>query len=159
MDSASGVDADTQRSSRPARDSGTSLIEIIIAIAIIGTIMVPVLMAMVGAIRSSSSARSVAETETVVLNAADRINRAPKKCDYSVYVQAAALAQGWPASQATLAQFHYVPGASPSQPGQWVSGACDAPTPGELLVQRVDITVKSPNGRIQRTIQVVKSDV
>ena len=42
-------------------------------------------------IRSSSIAFSGAEVETVLLNASDRVNRAPQLCDYEAYVDAAAL--------------------------------------------------------------------
>ncbi|MEO5724851.1 MAG: prepilin-type N-terminal cleavage/methylation domain-containing protein [Ilumatobacteraceae bacterium] len=143
------------------RDLGQSLVEVVVTISIIAIVLVPIMTAVITNIRTSSSLRNSSLVETVVENAADRVNRAPKVCDYTVYVQAAAQSQGWTASQATVSQQHYVPGADPTVAGRWDSGACigTATKPADLLVQLVTITVQSPDGRNSKTIQVVKSDV
>ncbi len=87
------------------------------------------------------------------------MNRAPRRCDYDVYVEAAAQSQGWEPNRATATYRHYVPGTSSLQPGTWVNGACPTAGLDELLVQMVRITVVSPDGSVTRTIEVVKSDV
>ena len=93
-------------------------------------------------------------------NAADRVNRAGEGCDYAVYVQAAALAEGWTADRASATYEYYVPGDnSPVELGTWVPGACPGPQRPQGLVQKITITVNSPDDDIQRTIVVVKSDV
>jgi hypothetical protein len=44
-------------------------------------------------------------------------------------------------------------------PGTWMNGGCPNGVRPPGLVQMVRITVTSPDGRVTRTIQVVKSDV
>jgi len=142
-----------------ACDRGFSLVEIVITVALMSIVIVPVVTAVISTIRTSTRNGVVAEVETVLQNAADRVNRAPKRCDYTLYVQAAAQSEGWDASSATLVQTYYVPGATPAQAGSWATGACPGSTPPDLLVQRVDITVVSPDGATRRSIEVIKSDV
>lgn len=128
-------------------------------ISISSIVLVPVLNAVISSVDASDRNTGLAQVETVLQNAADRVNRAPKKCDYTVYVQAAAQAQGWSPTQATVIHRHYVPAALPTQAGTWATGACDGATPADLLVQLVTITVTEPKSGVVRTLQVVKSDV
>src|SRR5262245_17951178 len=95
-----------------ARDTGFTIVEVVMTI-------VPIIDATITSVRASSTVREVAEVETVLQNAADRVNRAPTLCNYDVYVQAAALAKGWAPGQTTAKYFYYVPGASAlaSDPG------------------------------------------
>jgi prepilin-type N-terminal cleavage/methylation domain-containing protein len=141
------------------RDRGTSLVELLVTIVIMGIIIAPVMNAVIGVIKASATNRGLSQVETVLNNGADQVNRAPRGCDYTQYVQTAALNLGWPRSSATVDQYHYVPGASPTVSGTWASGACIGSTPDDLLVQLVNITVRNPETGAQRTIQVVKSDV
>jgi len=128
-------------------------------IVIMSMVIVPVLNAFIVAIHTSSGDTQRAQVETVLHNAADRVNRAPKSCDYTVYVQAAAQSEGWDGAQATLVEKHYVPGADAATTGSWVAGGCAASAPQDLEVQLVDITVTSPDGSVHRTIEVIKSDI
>lgn len=128
-------------------------------ISICSIVLVPVFNAVISSIDASDRNTGLAQVETVLQNAADRVNRAPKKCDYTVYVQAAAQAQGWAPGQAKVVVEHYVPDDLPTQPGEWKTGGCDGPSPADLLVQRVTITVTEPGNGVVRTLQVVKSDV
>ena len=145
---------------RGADDRGTSLIEVVIAIALVGVAVIPLMLASLVSVRVSSQSHSVAEVETVLVNAADRVNRASESCDYDVYVQAAALETGWNADHATATYQHYVPDSeSPVVAGTWAAGACPGSQRPEGLVQKVTITVTSPDDRVSRTLVVVKSDV
>lgn len=146
--------------SRPP-DAGFSLVEIVATITLLALIILPILNAAFGAVKASSTSREVAEIETVLQNAADRVNRADPGCDYSVYVGAAAVANGWDASRATATYSHYVPGATAgaSTPGTWEEGACPGGVRVQGMVQLVTITVESDTGYIRRSIKVVKSDV
>lgn len=130
-------------------------------IVLISLVIIPIIDATFTSVKASSTVREVAEVETVLQNAADRVNRAPTLCDYNVYVQAAALAKGWQASQATAVYQYYEPGSSAlaSTPGTWQSGACPGGTRTPRLIQLVTITITSESGSINRSIQVVKSDV
>ena len=149
---------------RSKSDSGFTLIELLITIVLISTTVLSVLGAVQTNIIASARSRSAARVESVVVNVADRINRAPSTCDYSIYATAAALTEQWPATAVSLSQKHYKfqkydPNAS--EAGAWEAGACasELSTPPDLLVQRIAITVTSPDGKVSRTIEVVKSDV
>ena len=141
------------------RDAGFSLTEVIVAVLLMSTAVVPIMLAAGVSIKTSAQSRNLTRVETVLANAADRVNRAPEGCDYAVYVQAAALAEGWSASQAAVSYEYYTAAAAASSPGTWTAGACPngVHTPG--LVQMVTISLTSSDGSTLRTIQVVKSDV
>lgn len=142
------------------RDAGISLIEVVIAISLVGVAVVPLMLAGVASVRTSSQTHTVAQVETVLVNAADRVNRASESCDYDVYVEAAALETGWAPDRASATYQYYVPGDnSPIEAGTWVNGACPGAQRPEALVQKVTIKVTSPDGKVTRTLVVVKSDV
>ena len=153
--SADGTSADR------VRDGGFSLVDILCAISLIGIVVLPMLDTVYTTLAASSTSREVAEIETVLQNAADRVNRAPTGCDYTVYVQAAAQSKGWNATQASATYKYYVPGATAkaADPGTWTDGGCPngVRTPG--LIQLVTVTIQSESGMISRSIKVVKSDV
>jgi type II secretory pathway pseudopilin PulG len=141
------------------RDAGATLSELLVTIVIMGIVIAPVMNAVIGVIKSSATNRGLAQVETVLTNAADQVNRAPKRCDYTVFVQTAAQLQGWDPSAASVVHRRFEPGASPDLPGTWVDGACAGSQPDDLLVQLVIVTVTNPETGAQRSIQVVKSDV
>lgn len=142
-----------------SRDNGYTLTEVLVAVVLMGVAIVPIMMAGIVTIKASATSRTAARVETVLANAADRVNRAGEACNYDVYVKAAALAEGWAESQATATYSYYVPAASPTTLGTWVAGACPGAIRPEGLVQKVTITVTGPNGRPTRTTEMVKSDV
>lgn len=148
----------TNRATR-SRDVGFTLVEVLVTISLMVLVVVPVMSAVSMSIRESSRSRSAAQVETAVVNAADRVNRAPKSCEYDVYVKAAVQSQGWSGDTATAAHERYVPASAPNLPGTWIPGACEIDAPTPLLVQRITITITSPDGIVRRSIQVVKSDV
>ena len=84
--------------SKRHNDRGSTLVELVAAVALTGVVIVPIMAASWSLVHNSGFSRSLSKVETVVNNAADRVNRAPTSCDYSIYVQAAALAQGWDVS-------------------------------------------------------------
>ena len=122
-------------------------------------IVVPLADAVLSSVRASARSVENAKVVTIAQNAADRVNRAGKSCDYSQYAQAAATNEGWPASAVVVVQEHFVPAKQSTQPGAWVSGACADSTPSPLLVQRVRITVVGAQHGMKGLIEVVKSDV
>lgn len=142
-----------------SRDGGYTLTEVLVALALMGVSIIPIMLGGIVTIKASSASRTAARVETVLANAADRVNRAGEGCDYDVYVEAAAQAEGWNASQATATYMYYVPSSSPTVLGTWVDGACPAGTRPDGLVQKVTITVTGPNGHPTRSIVMVKSDV
>ncbi len=145
-------------------DRGFSIVEIVVAIVLMGTVGVAVMTSVWTGVRASSQARTAAQVETAIVNAVDRIVRAPKRCDYTIYAQAAVQTEEWPPSSASVVQQYYVPGPDATTDGQWLTGsastpACAGAAPTDLLVQRVTIQITSPDGKISREIEVVKSDV
>jgi prepilin-type N-terminal cleavage/methylation domain-containing protein len=144
-----------------SRDEGFSLVEVVITIVLIGLVVLPLLVASATSVTASSRTREAAETETVLQNAADRLNRAPAQCDYLPYVQAALKAKGWDPSLVTVGYEYYQPGTTvlANTPGTWVVGACPGGTRTAMLIQRVTITIKSPSQRVHQTIRVIKNDV
>ena len=157
------VDEDTSGvpSRRSSGDGGFSIVELIMTITLVGIAVIPLMDATITSINASSLSREAAEVETVLANAADRVNRAPTLCDYDVYVEAAARSKGWPADRAVATYEYYVPGASAlaADAGTWASGACPGNARTPRLIQLVTITVTGPAEDVARTIQVVKSDV
>jgi type II secretory pathway pseudopilin PulG len=154
-----GVGASPRRLGSASADSGFSVVEVVMSIVIMSLVLVPSLNAVFSNVRASQIVRESAQVETVLQNALDRVNRAPKRCDYTIYAQAAAQTEGWQATQATVEVWHYVPGPNPGVAGTWASGGCVGSTPTDLLVQKVAVTVTGPSGSVQRRIEMVKSDV
>lgn len=151
-------------SDETARDAGFSIVEIVVSIVLMGTVVIAVMNAVGMSVKASATSRSAARVETAVVNASDRVNRATKSCDYTKYAQAAVQTEGWAKETASVVNEYYVPGADPTLPGTWAVGnpltpGCPGAVPNDLLVQRVTIMITSPDGKVHRTIQVVKSDV
>jgi type II secretory pathway pseudopilin PulG len=145
------------------RDAGATLVEIVVAIALLAIVVVPVLSGMITVTKASSVARAASNVETAVINAVDRVNRADahtnQLCDYYQYARAAVVTQGWSDSEVSTSHQYLDVDA-----GAWVTGPAGAAAcpPGgyvQGLVQRVVVTVTDPQREVSRTIEVVKSDV
>jgi Tfp pilus assembly protein PilV len=158
-----GLRLEHELNDRPAvarrGDDGFSLTEVIVAVLLMSAAVVPIMLAAGVSVRASAQSRSLTRMETVLANAADRVNRATEGCDYWMYVQAAALAEGWKDSQMKVTYQYYEPAALASAAGTWKAGPCINGIRPDGLVQMVTISATSTDGRTTRTIQVVKSDV
>ena len=141
------------------RDRGVTFVETVLTVVLLGIVVVPVLAAVRGAITTSSVAESAAQVETVLINAADRVERAPNTdidaCDFTGYA-AAALPDGWPVGSIQVGHEYLAD-------GSWVTGSAypACPDTGNVgrFAKRITITATSPDGAVTRRIQVVKSDV
>lgn len=153
--------AETNEARRGRRaDSGFSLTEVIITVALMSTVILALVAAAGVTVKISAASRGATKIESILDNAADRVNRAPAQCDYQIYVEAAALSLGWSASSMSIQYQWFQPSAAgPAAAGSWNAGSCPGGVRTAELVQLVSITAASPDGRIQRTIQVVKSDI
>ena len=140
------------------RDGGFSIVEIVITITLMGVVVAPILTAVAVSIRASTVSVNAAEVETVLVNAVDRVNRAPRtgdtKCDLTVLVRNAMVTHGWPPSSATVGHEYL------DLNGVWRSDASGTACPGGLLrpglVQRITVKVTSPEHNVSRTLQVVR---
>ena len=148
-----------QQPAQRARDKGSTLVEILVAIVLTSVAVIPLMAASWVLVRNTALNRSNSKVETVLNNAADRVNRAPGSCDYTIYYEAAAQAQGWDHTLASATYQYYTPGATAAQAGTWTDGPCPNGTYTTGLVQLVNISVSSPDGQVHRSIQVVKSNV
>lgn len=145
------------------RDAGVSLVEVAISIGLMGIIVVPILLAVSSSIRSSNVSESAAQVETLLVNAVDRVNRAPRgdfQCDVSGPILAAVETVGWPTSTTQIDQEYL-----DELTGLWTAGpavtpACPASTGFyQEIVQRITITITSPDERVTRSLQVVRGDI
>jgi type II secretory pathway pseudopilin PulG len=135
----------------PARDRGSTFVEVVVTIVLVGVIIVPLLAAVRTSIRASSVAES-AVVETVLVNAVDRVNRAAiTDCDFTGEVKAAVETRGWPAGAATVEHAYL------QSDGSW------SPTQGPLdcedQVRLITVTITHPDANITRTLEVVKGDL
>jgi prepilin-type N-terminal cleavage/methylation domain-containing protein len=156
------------RARRRRRDAGFSFVEVLVTIVLMGVIIVPILAAVRASIRGASVSRAAAEVETVLVNAADEVDRrdlVAVGCDLTGAARDAGLTQGWGEASDTLItvdhEFHhpsvdewdrwadYVPPGCPAE-------AFDAHLGGPVV--RVTITVTDPQRRVTRTLEVVKGD-
>lgn len=142
------------------RDAGFSLVEMVVTVALVGIAVVPIMVAAFVLVKNSSYNRNATRVETILSNAADRVNRAEGLCDYKIFYEAAVQSQGWTSSQVTAEYAWYQAGATAAVPGIWHTGAaCPATGYTDELVQRVTIAVSSPDGTVRRSMQVIKSEI
>ena len=145
----------------PTGDDGVTLVEIVISISLMGIVVVPLLLAVSSSIKSSNVSETAAQVETLLVNAVDRVNRAPRSgtfaCDLTSAVEAAVETVGWPTSAASVQQEYL------DVSGSWMPGDFGTACPGGSLTpgltQRITITITDPDERVSRTLQVVRGDI
>lgn len=143
-------------------DAGFSLVEMVVTVTLMGVAMMPILIAALSLVKTSSYNRNATKVETVLANAADRLNRATESCqtaNYQGVLEAALAVPKWPAELVTAEYSYFVPGPTVSDVGTWSTGLCPPNVLAKDLVQMVKITVTSPDGTIHRSMQVVKSKI
>ena len=123
-----------------------------------GVVVVPILVAVTAGVRASSLSLTAAEVETVLVNAVDRVNRSTSArfpCDLTSPVVAAVETHGWPPSSATVGH-EYLDDST----GVWKTDAggtaCPGGIPQNRLVQRITVTITSPEDDVSRSLQVVR---
>ncbi len=157
MSSAHGVE-DLSENPEILRDAGATLTEILISIALLGSIVLAMSTAVLAMVRTSSTVFEIAQVETVLLNASDLVERSEQQCNYDNAVQGAAIAAGWPADSVS-ATVEILDTNTGNPGGDWkvldvCTGAIEA-----FDVQRLVISAAHPTEEITRTLTVVKSNV
>jgi type II secretory pathway pseudopilin PulG len=142
-----------------ADDAGFSFVETVVTVVLLAMVIAPLMSAVIASVKVSSLSRTAAQAETAMINAADRINRANLACDYDGIAEAMVQYEGWPANSASVREEWY-----DAQTNAWVyegpdGNGCQFGEPTSTEVQRVTVTITSPDNKITRTIQVVKSNV
>lgn len=145
---------------RPGRDRGITLIEIVITITLLGVVVVPILVAVATTIRSSRVSEDAAQVETLLVNAVDRVNRATRgdfPCDLTSPVVAAVETVGWPATSVQVGHEYL------DVNENWVTDTSGTACPGGSfqngIVQRITITITSPDEGLTRSLQVIRGDI
>ena len=155
------------------QDQGASLIEVVVAVALMGIVVSGVLGAMWSAIRISKFSDEQAKVEAVLGGAADRLASytyipcptSSNNGGYLPIIQAAAGTVDWPTSSVTLTGISFWNPSSTST-GSWLttnglSGTeCNetAALTTARTLQRVTFKVTSPSG-YSKSLEVVKSNV
>ncbi len=149
------------RDGRTSVDRGITLIEVVIAIALTGGVVVAILGAVFGVVRSTSQNAQAIRIQAVVGAAGDQLNSVewepcPDDSDrYDNAVAAAADRVGWSPSSVTIEAIdHWNPGT-----GSWSSDCNGAASLGTSeTLQRVTIRVTSPDGVQDKRFDIVKSN-
>ena len=151
-------------------DRGNTFVEILVSIALMGTIVVTLLLAMQTTIRLSKISNDQAKVESVIGSAADRVaNFAYKPCPgfngddrYLSIAQAAAPAVGWTGSTVTIDEVRFwQPDTKTWELTNGLDGSlCNASISltDSRTLQKVRIRVTSPDGSHSRSTDVVKAN-
>lgn len=156
----SAIGGGVRRRADRRRDHGFTYVETVITIVLTGIVVLPILAAVRSSIEAASLSREAAEVETVLINAADRVSRADRfalpelKCDLSGPAEKAASVHGWDASTVHVDYAYW----DRTLPGFVAGEACPGGVFESGLVQRVTITVTSPNLDVTRSLEVIKGD-
>ena len=168
------LDDETRTDDARHADAGFSLVELIVAIALMGIATTSVLGGLWTATSASNITNDKAKVEAVIASAADRLTgwgylpcpAADAGGGYLPIVQAAAGTVGWPATTVTILDIGYWSPTSDST-GSWVAqnglGGTECNQAVGLstarTLQRITLRVAAPDGRTVRQLQVVKNDV
>jgi type II secretory pathway pseudopilin PulG len=152
-----------------ARDSGSSLVEVLMAIVLLGTAVVGILVMLRTSVKASSIDKDQATAYEYMQTVSDEIyhaNRVPCSPNpgavltaYDTAAKAASAPQGW-TKTATVTKVEFLGRALPTDPFSW-GNFCFETLPlyatSPLYTQKITFTVTDPHGLV-RTMQVVKSE-
>lgn len=144
-----------------SRERGAGLVEVLMAVAILGIATTALLGGLTTLIVASDSKAEHARAATVLTSAADRLRDSsvthvrcalPSEASYLAAVRSAGLPPGWTSSAITITAVQY-------WDGEGFGTTChDTDALGRLLrLQLVTIAVQSPDGRGAESVSVVKA--
>jgi Tfp pilus assembly protein PilV len=134
---------------RPVRtEAGTTLVEVLITVAILGIGVVGVVGALGTSIIGTDHHRKQAQAHTVLLSAVDAVKSQPYQACASSYAASTGvtLPAGWTSSTISVPSVTYWDGSA-------FSSACPSP---DSKLQLVKIQVASADGRATESVSVVK---
>ena len=147
----------------PQRDPGVTLVEIMITIVLLGTVVAGILTLTQTSIIASKTSDEAARVESALLTAAERVERADRllfPCDDDLPKPVEAAAQlklGVSPDEAST--YAKVETEHLDQTGKWAPGACPNGIYQPNLVQRITITMTSPDTGLTRSLEVIKGDI
>lgn len=160
------MDSDT---SHNPPDTGSSLVEILMAIVLLGAAVVSILGMLRSSIKASAIDKDQATAYEYMQTVSDQIYSADRRPCYAtaptplVAYQAVALTaaapQGW-TKTATVTKVEFLGRATPTAPFSWGAFCFEGPPlydASPLYTQKITFTVKDPHGLV-RTMEVVKSE-
>jgi prepilin-type N-terminal cleavage/methylation domain-containing protein len=163
---------DTTQAAR-RRDRGYTLTELLIAMALMGTVILAILGGMFAVVRASRVSDERAKVQAILGSAGDSlVNYVHVKCPepeddqmntYLGLVQRAADTVGWPPSTVDITAYRFFdPAAGTWDENNSVQGTECNPgvflTPAKTM-QKLTITVTSPSGDTRQSIDIVKVDI
>lgn len=149
--------------SSPRRDAGVTLIEIMITIVLMGTLVAGILTLTQTSIIASKTSEEAARVESALLTAAERVERADRlqfPCDDTLPAPVEAAAQlklGVPEDD--VESYAWIVTEHLDGTGKWAPGACPGGVYQPNLVQRITITMVSPDTGLSRSLEVIKGDI
>lgn len=141
---------------KPSQDGGFSLIEVLIAVMILGLGFTALLGAMGVAFSGANSFRKAADSGTVAISAAERIKDAAyincaTAASYVTTARAVTLPSGWTAAAVSVDSVLYWNGTAFS-----AANSCGDASSSYLKLQLVTVSATSPDTRAKEVITVVK---
>ena len=135
-------------------DGGFSLVEVLIALVILGLGFTALLGAMGTAFSGANTFRGQSNAGTVVISAVERVKDAAySSCatpsTYLTAAQEAAQTAGWPASAVKVDEVRYWNGFT-------YGSTCQEATSPYLAMQLITVSVTSPDSRAVERLQVAK---
>ncbi len=155
---------------RVAGDEGFTLVELLMAVVLLGVGAAAVMYGFLNSIGSSDRARQQAQTSVVITAAAEAVvdpNRNPFVTCATAYdpTVGVALPAGWSVGNFTLQVRYWNPRfTSPADPSSRVEfqdtcpwqGIAESAVPSAAKLQEITLTATHPNGRASRTLIVLK---
>jgi hypothetical protein len=147
---------------RTPRDEGTSLVEVLVAVVILGIAVPALLSALATAALTSGVHRGQADAHIVLVSAAESLRddaRNPFSCTLTTYNSLAGvtLPAGWSAGNVRLELAAVPPSIDAPQSGYWSDGAFKTAACGAITdLQRLTLTATSPDGRADEQLTVFK---
>ena len=141
--------------SGPPRDEGTSLIEVLVAVVILGIAVPGLLSGLAAAALTSGIHRGQADAHVAIVSAAESLRddaRNPYSCTLTTYdvLRGVVLPDGWSAGDVQL-------DTTTAQSGSWGDGAFRTAACGPATdLQRLTLTATSPDGRATEQLTVFK---
>jgi prepilin-type N-terminal cleavage/methylation domain-containing protein len=150
-------------------DRGYTLIEMLVAIVLMGSIVLAIVGGMWAVVRASSMNDDRAKVQAILGAAGDSVvNYKHWNCPevngaYVEYVQKAAAAVSWPADSVAITEYEYWnPETRDWDPTNTIQGSGCNEGAGLTInktMQRLTITATSPGSGYSNSIQIVKADI